>query len=70
MAHTKQTAKKTSGGMAPCWQIPLLSQQLRLEAAHKKSVKKNTIHLPGRKKATDLEGGVAANIGRESLMGF
>lgn len=70
MARTKQTAKKTSGGMAPRRQIPSLSQQLRLEAAHEKSVKKNTIRLPGRKKAADSEGGVAANIGRESLVGF
>ena len=78
MARTKQTAKKTSGGIAIRRKVLSLPQPLGAETLHEKSVKKikNTIRLPARRKSTDPEASVVAgaheiiaiNSGHEGLV--
>ena len=78
MARTKQTAKKTSGGIAIRRKVPSLPQPLGTETSREKSVKKikNIIHLPSRRKSADPEASVVAgaheiiaiNSGREGLV--
>ena len=78
MAHTKQMAKKTSGGIAICQKVPSLPQPLGVETSHEKSVKKikNTIRFPARRKSADPEASVVAgaheivaiNSGHEGLV--
>ena len=62
MARTKQTAKKTSGGIAIHRKVLSLPQPLGAETSHEKSVKKikNTIRLPARRKSADPEASVVA----------
>ncbi|KIM52189.1 hypothetical protein SCLCIDRAFT_11947 [Scleroderma citrinum Foug A] len=76
MTHTKQTAKKTTGGTAPRRRIPSCPQGLSLDPTHNKAVKKKSNCMPPCQWPADSEAGVSASIkqtmvvnaGRKALM--